>query len=130
MISKSSLGLIFFAVAGLAVTAILAGDNSSSPSSGMMAYFINGDNLVARRHSLDLSKPIFVSGATPVCASEAGLEHYTPSDPGDCAVINTGAQAGLVGIQTDGMRQPSFQLQMQTPNGVVKGWVDYNSLHN
>lgn len=130
MISKSSLGIIVFAVAGLVVTAILAGDNSSSPSSGMIAYFINGDNLVARRHSLDLSKPIFVSGATPVCSSEAALEHYTPSDPGDCSVIDTGAQAGLVGIQTNGMRQPSFQMQMRTPNGVVKGWVDYNSLHN
>lgn len=129
MIRNSSLGFILFAVAGLVIIAILAGDNSSTRSAGMLAYFINGDNLV-RGHSLDLSKPIFVSRATPVCQSEDALERYSPSSPGDCTVIDTGAQAGLVGIQTNGMRQPSFQMQLQTAGGTVKGWVDYNSLHN
>ena len=129
MLRTSSLGLILFAVVGLFITAILAGDRTSMPGNGMLAYFINGDSLVAR-HTLDLSKPIFVSGQTPVCASEGALEDYTPSNPGDCTLIDATARAGLVGIQTDGMRQPSFQMQMQTPHGPVRGWVDYNSLHN
>jgi len=129
VLRKSSLGVILFIVPALIVTAILAGDRTAVPSSGMLAYFLNGDSLVAH-HSIDLSKPIFVSGATPVCGSEDALEHYTPSDPGDCTVIDSAARAGLIAIQTDGMRQPSFQMQMQTPSGTVRGWVDYNSLHN
>lgn len=130
MIRKSSFGVFIFAVGGVVVTSILAGDNTPSTSAGMLAYFIGGDSLVPRHHALDLSKPIFVSGATPVCGSEDSLERYSPSNPGDCTVINVGAKAGLVGMETDGMRQPMFQMQMQTSSGPVKGWVDYNSLHN
>ncbi|GAB0118059.1 hypothetical protein [Acidisoma sp. 7E03] len=129
MLRNSSLGLMLFVVTGLIITAILAGDRTAVPSSGMLAYFLNGDSLVAHR-SIDLSKPIFVSGATPVCGSEEALENYTPANPGDCKVIDSAARAGLIAIQTDGMRQPSFQMQMQTDAGTVRGWVDYNSLHN
>jgi len=125
---KSILGLLFFVAFGLVITAILAGE--TRPPAGMAAYFVNGQIISEGRHSLDLSKPIFLRGGTPVCDSEDSLENYSPGDSDHCKIITIGRAAGLVGIQTDGMREPSFEMQMQTPSGSVKGWVDYNNLRN
>lgn len=125
---KSILGVLLFVICGLVITAILSGE--TPPPAGSAAYFINGQVISVGHHSLDLAKPIFLHGGTPVCGSEDALENFSVSNPGDCTLVDSNARAGLVGIQTDGMREPSFQMQMQTPNGVVKGWVDYNSLHN
>lgn len=125
---KSFIGVFLFVVCGLVVTAILTGE--TPPPAGMAAYFINGQIISVGRHSLDLGKPIFVRGATPVCSSEDALENYSVDRPGDCTVVDNSVSAGLVGIQTDGMREPSIQMQVQTPGGPVRGWVDYNNLHN
>jgi hypothetical protein len=125
---KSIAGVLLFVIGGLAVTAILTGE--TPPPVGMAAYFINGQTISVGRHSLDLGKPIFMRSETPICPSEDSLENYSMGSPGDCTVVTNPTPAGLVSIQTDGMREPSIQMQMQTPNGPVKGWVRYNSLHN
>ncbi len=115
---KSTFGILLFVICGLAITAILSGE--TPPPAGSAAYFINGQVISVGRHSLDLAKPIFLQGATPVCGSEDALESFSVSNPGDCTVVDSTARAGLVGIQTDGMRAPSFQMQMQTPKA---GWI-------
>ncbi|MCB8879334.1 hypothetical protein ACELLULO517_03745 [Acidisoma cellulosilytica] len=125
---KSLVGVFLFVIGGLVVTAILTGE--TPPPVGMAAYFINGQTISVGRHTLDLAKPIFVRGAAAICPTESDLENYSAGSPGDCTMVTNGLPAGLVGIQADGMREPSIQMQMQTPNGPVKGWVDYNNLHN
>jgi hypothetical protein len=117
-----------FALAGMAITAVLMGKNV--PQTGMAAYFVNGEIVTAGRHSLDLSRPIFVQGDVPICPSEDALANYTPGDPLGCTVLSSSAAAGLIGIVTDGMRQPTFHMQMNTPNGIIRGWVEYNDLKN
>jgi hypothetical protein len=128
MIRNSDIGIMAFAVAGLSVTAILAGKDA--PQAAMAAYFINGQTITAGHYSLDLSKPIFVRGAAPICPSEDALEAYSPSNTAGCRLLSSGAPTGLLGIQTNGMRQPTFQMQMETSKGTVRGWVDYNNLTN
>jgi hypothetical protein len=128
MIRMSIVGVACFALAGMAVTAILAGKDV--PQSTITAYFVNGQLVTAGRHSLDLSRPIFVRGNVPICPSEDALASYSSSDPQGCTVLSAGAPAGMIGIVTDGMRQPTFQMQMNTPNGTIRGWVDYNNLSN
>lgn len=128
MARKSIIGLLLFVVCGLIITAILAGE--TRPPVGMAAYFVNGQIISVGRHTLDLSKPVFVSGQTPVCPTEESLESYAPDNPGPCTVVSDVSPAGVVGITTDGMRAPSFQMQMQTSSGTIKGWVDYGNLHN
>ncbi len=127
-VRKSTLGLFLFVVCGLVITMVLAGENT--PSIGTAAYFINGQVISVGPRSLDLAKPVFVRGATPVCSSEQALENYSAGNPGDCTVVSSDNAAGIFGIQTDGMREPSFQMQLNTPSGPVRGWVDYKNLHN
>ncbi len=117
-----------FALAGMAVTAILLGKDV--PQTGTVAYYVNGDMVTAGRHSLDFSRPIFVRGYVPVCPSADALANYTSDDPQGCTVLSSSAAAALLGIVTDGMRQPTFQMQMSTPSGAVRGWVDYDNLTN
>jgi hypothetical protein len=124
----SFIGIACFALAGLGVTAILVGKDV--PQTGMAAYFVNGDLVTTGRHSLDLSRPIFVRANVPICPSEDALAGYSSGDPGGCTVVSANAAAGLIGIVTDGMREPTFQMQMDTPNGTIRGWVDYNNLTN
>ncbi|HEX3984298.1 MAG TPA: hypothetical protein VHX12_11430 [Acidisoma sp.] len=128
MARKSVLGFLLFLVCGVVITAILAGE--TTPPASMNAYFVNGQIISVGRHSLDLSKPVFLRGETPVCATEDALENYSSENPGNCTVVSSVTAAGLVGIMTDGMREPSFQMQMKTSSGPVKGWVGYNNLHN
>jgi hypothetical protein len=117
-----------FAMASMMVTAILLGKDV--PQAGIAAYFVNGAMVTEGRHSLDLSRPIFVRSDVPICPSEDALATYTSGDPQGCTVLDSGASAGLIGIVTDGMRQPTFQMQMKTPDGTIRGWVDYNNLTN
>ena len=117
-----------FVIAGGVVTAILTGE--TPPPAGMAAYFINGQTISVGHHTLDLGKPIFIRGAAAICPSEQSLENYSAGSPGDCTMVTNGVSAALVGIQADGMREPSIQMQMQTSDGTVKGWVRYNNLHN
>ena len=128
MMRTSVLGITCFALAGMAVTAILVGKNV--PQTGMTAYFLTGDMVTAGRHSLDLSRPIFVRGNVPICPSEDALADYSAGDTAGCTTLNTSEPAGLIGIVTDGMRQPTFQMQMSTPDGTIRGWVNYNNLTN
>jgi hypothetical protein len=128
LIRNSIVGLAAFAIGGLAVTAILVGKDV--PQSSMNAYFINGQTITEGHYALDLSRPIFVRGEVPICPTEDALAAYSPSDPAGCTILSSGAPAGLLGIVTDGMRQPTFQMQMQTPKGTIRGWVDYNNLTN
>jgi hypothetical protein len=127
-LSRSMLGLLFFVVCGLIVTVILAGE--TTPPVGMAAYSINGQIISDGHHSLDLSKRIFVRGGTPVCESEDALGSYAEGASGGCTIVSSSNPVGIVGIQTDGMREPSFQMQMQTGGGPVRGWVDYSNLQN
>jgi hypothetical protein len=128
MIRNSVVGIACFALAGLAVTATLAGKDV--PRTAMTAYFVNGQTVTSGRHSLDLSRPIFVRGNVPICPSENALETYSSDDPEGCTTLGRNVSAGLIGIVTDGMRQPTFQMQMHTPAGPIRGWVDYNNLTN
>ena len=127
-IRASFVGIACFALAGLAVTATLVGKDV--PQTGMAAYFINGNMVTVGRHALDLSRPIFVRGAVPICPSEDALAAFSPGNASGCTVLATKAPAGLVGIVTDGMREPTFQMQMNTPDGTIRGWVNYNNLTN
>ncbi len=45
-------------------------------------------------------------------------------------MLSSNTPAGLIGIVTNGMRQPTFQMQMKTRDGTIRGWVDYNNLTN
>jgi hypothetical protein len=128
MMRTSIVGVACFALAGMAVTAILVGKNV--PQSGIAAYFVNGAMVTEGRHSLDLSRPIFVRGDVPICPSEDALATYSSGDTQGCTVLSSGTSAGLIGIVTDGMRQPTFQMQMKTPDGTIRGWIDYNNLTN
>ncbi len=128
MIRGSIIGVACFALAGMVVTATLAGKDE--PQTGMAAYFINGDMVTAGRHSLDLSRPIFVRRDVPICPSEEALAGYSPGNSEGCTVLRSNAPAGLIGIVTDGMREPTFQMQMNTPDGTIRGWVNYNNLTN
>jgi hypothetical protein len=124
MIGKSIIGITAFALAGLVVTAALLGKDV--PPTSMNAYIVNGQTITEGDYSLDLSRPIFVRGNVPICPTQDALSAYSPSDPGSCTVLSTSAPAGLVGIVTNG----TFQMQMQTPEGTVRGWVNYNNLSN
>ena len=128
MIRDSIIGVACFALAGLAVTATLAGKDV--PQTGMAAYFINGQMVTAGHHSLDLSRPIFIRGNVPICPSEDALAEYSAGYNAGCTVLSTSTPAGLIGIVTDGMRQPTFQMQTRTRDGTIRGWVDYNYLTN
>jgi hypothetical protein len=128
VIRNSILGIAAFAIAGLTVTAVLVGKDE--PQASMAAYFINGQTITQGHYSLDLSRPIFVRGQVPICPTEDALAAYSANNPAGCTVLSSSAPAGLVGIVTNGMRQPTFQMQMQTPQGTIKGWVDYNNLTN
>jgi hypothetical protein len=128
MIRTSIVGGACFALAGMAVTAILLGKDV--PQTGMEAYFVDLDMVTPGRHSLDLSRPIFVRSNVPICPSEDALANYASGDNQGCTVLSASAPAGLVGIVTNGMRQPTFQMQMNTPGGAIRGWVDYNNLTN
>jgi hypothetical protein len=128
MISKSIIGITGFAISGLVVTAALLGKDV--PQASMNAYIVNGQTITAGADSLDLSRPIFVRGHVPICPTQEALSAYSPSDPGGCTMVSTSAPAGLIGIVTNGMQQPTFQMQMKTPQGTVQGWVDYNNLRN
>jgi hypothetical protein len=128
MIRSSILGVAGFAVAGILVTSVLVGKDV--PQTGMTAYFLSGTMVTAGRHSLDLSRPIFVRGNVPICPSEDALASYSAGNRQGCTVLGANAPAGLIGIVTDGMRQPTFQMQMNTPNGTIRGWVNYNNLSN
>jgi hypothetical protein len=128
MMRTSLVGVACFALAGMAITAILVGKDV--PQTGMEAYFVNDQLVTAGRHSLDLSRPIFVRGNVPICPSEDALAGYSSGDTEGCTVLHDDAPAGLIGIVTDGMRQPTFQMQMKTPDGTIRGWVEYNNLTN
>jgi hypothetical protein len=128
MIRMSIVGVTCFALAGMAVTAVLAGKNV--PQTPMAAYFVNGEIVTAGDHSLDLSRPIFVRGNVPVCPSEDALANYSSGDTAGCTTLSSNTAAGLIGIVTNGMRQPTFQMQMNTRDGTIRGWVDYNNLTN
>lgn len=128
MISKSIIGITGFAISGLVVTAALLGKDV--PQASMNAYIVNGQTITAGADLLDLSRPIFVRGHVPICPTQEALSAYSPSDPGGCTMVSTSAPAGLIGIVTNGMQQPTFQMQMKTPQGTVQGWVDYNNLRN
>jgi hypothetical protein len=128
MIRMSVFGIACFALAGMAITAVLAG--KTVPQTGMVAYFVDGEIVSAGRHSLDLSRPIFVRGNVPICPSEDALANYSSGDSGGCTMLSSNTPAGLIGIVTNGMRQPTFQMQMKTRDGTIRGWVDYNNLTN
>jgi hypothetical protein len=128
MIGKSIIGIVAFALSGLVVTAALLGKDA--PQASMNAYIVNGQTITAGANSLDLSRPIFARGHVPICPTQDALSAYSPSDPGGCTVVSTSAPAGLMGIVTNGMQQPTFQMEMKTPHGTVEGWVDYNNLRN
>ena len=129
IVSRASIVQIAcFALAGMAVTAVLAGKDV--PQTTTTAYFDNGETLTAGRHSLDLARPIFIRGNVPICQSEDELANYSSGDARGCTTLSSDTRARLVGIVTDGMRQPTFQMQMNTPDGPVRGWVGYNNLTN
>jgi hypothetical protein len=128
MIRTSFIGVAAFVLAGVVITTILAGKDV--PQAGMTAYFLNGEIMTAGRHSLDLSRPIFVRGNVPICPSEDALSDYSSGDTAGCTTLSSDAPAGLIGIVTDGMREPTFQMQMKTPNGTIRGWVNYHNLTN
>jgi hypothetical protein len=127
-IMGSIIGVACFALAGLAVTTVLAGKDE--PQTRSTAYFVNGQIVTDGRSSLDLSRPIFVRSNVPICPSEDALATYSAGDSQGCTTLASNAPAGLVGIVTDGMRPPTFQMRMRTPDGTVQGWVDYNNLTN
>jgi len=128
MMRAPFIGVTCFALAGMVVTATLMGKDV--PQTGIEAYFINGGLVTEGDHSLDLSRPMFVRGQVPICPSEDALENYSPGDPGGCTTLSSSTPAGLVGIVTNGMRKPTFQMQLNTPNGTIRGWVDYENLSN
>jgi hypothetical protein len=128
VIRMSIVGAACFALAGMAITAVLMGKNV--PQTGVVAYFVNGEIVTAGNHSLDLSRPIFVRGNVPICPSEDALETYSSGDSAGCTTLSSDTPAGLIGIVTNGMRQPTFQMQMHTRDGTIRGWVDYNNLTN
>jgi hypothetical protein len=125
---RNSIIIACFALAGLAVTATLAGKDA--PQSGTTAYFANGQIVTGGRSSLDLSRPIFVRSNVPICPTEDALATYSAGDSQGCTTLASNAPAGLVGIVTDGMHPPTFQMRMRTPDGTIQGWVDYNNLTN
>jgi hypothetical protein len=128
MIGKSIIGIAAFALSGLVVTAALLGKDV--PQSSENAYMVNGQTITVGSDSLDLSRPIFVRGHVPICPTQDALSAYSPATPAGCMVLGTSAPAGLIGIVTNGMQQPTFQMEMKTPQGTVQGWVDYNNLRN
>jgi hypothetical protein len=128
MVRTSIIGGICFALAGLMVTSILMGKDE--PQTAMAGYFLNDAMAPTSRHALDLSRPIFVRSDVPICPSEDALSSYSSGNTQGCTILSSGAPAGLIGIVTDGMRQPTFQMQMNTPDGTIRGWVDYNNLTN
>ncbi len=128
MIRMSFVGVAGFVFAGMAITAVLAG--KTVPQTGMAAYFVNGQIVTAGRHVLDLSRPIYVRSNVPICPSEDALANYSSGDSAGCTTMTSNTPAGLIGIVTDGMRQPTFQMQMKTRDGTIQGWVDYNNLTN
>ncbi len=127
-ITGSIIGIACFALAGLVVIATLAGKDQ--PRTGITAYFENGQIVTDGRSSLDLSHPIFVRGNVPICPSEEALATYSADDSQGCTTLAGNAPASLVGIIADGMRPPTFQMRMRTPDGTIQGWVDYNNLTN
>jgi hypothetical protein len=128
MIRTSILGAAGFVLAGMGITAVLAG--KTVPQTGMAAYFVNGEIVSAGRHSLDLSRPIFVRSNVPICPSEDALASYSSGNTGGCTTLSSNTPAGLIGIVTNGMQQPTFQMQLKTQDGTLQGWVDYNNLTN
>ena len=128
MIRTSYVGIACFVLAGMGVTATLVGKNV--PHTAIAAYLVDGTIVTAGRHSLDFSRPIFVRRDVPVCPSEDALASYSSGNPQGCTVLSSGAPAGLIGVVTDGMRAPTFQMQMKTSDGTIQGWVDYNNLTN
>ena len=100
------------------------------PQTANAAYFIDGNLITSGHHSLDLSRPIFVRGDVPICPSNDALANYQPDDPEGCTTLPASAPADLIGIVPDGMRQPIFQMQMNSPDGPIRGWVNYNNLTN
>ena len=122
------IGVACFALAGATVTAVLMGKDV--PQTANAAYFIDGNLITSGHHSLDLSRLIFVRGDVPICPSNDALANYQPDDPEGCTTLPASAPADLIGIVPDGMRQPIFQMQMNSPDGPIRGWVNYNNLTN
>lgn len=128
MIWNSIIGIAGFTIASLTVTLVLLGTDLRQPP--RTAYLLDEPVTMTGRLPLDLSRPIFLRRDVIICATQDALATYAPSSPGDCAVMSSAAQAGVVAIVTNGMRQPTFELQMATRKGTVVGWVDYNDLKN
>jgi hypothetical protein len=128
LIPASIVGILAFAIAGLAVTSVLFGQDV--PQSGIAAYLVNGQIIAGSHHSLDLSRPIFVRPQVPICPTEDALAAYSRSDPQGCTLVRSGAPAGLMGMLTNGMQQPTFEMRLTTSSGTIKGWVNYNNLTN
>ncbi|WP_284944802.1 hypothetical protein [Acidisoma cladoniae] len=124
----SVLGMIAFAVGATVVIMTLLGDPSRS--AGVAAYFLNGNTVVLGRHSLDLSKPIFLRGSMPVCPDTDALVNFSPDNPNGCVMTQSTVPASLIAIVTDGMKQPSFQMQLGRGPSAMRGWVDYSNLTN
>jgi hypothetical protein len=124
----SVLGILAFAVAATVVIMTLLGDPSHPV--GVAAYFLNGNTVVLGRHSLDLSKPIFLRDSMPVCPDTDALMNYSPGNLEGCVLTQSTVPASLIAIMTDGMKQPSFQMQLGHGTSAIRGWVDYSNLTN
>jgi hypothetical protein len=125
---RSILGFAWFSIAAAVVTMMLLGNTHHAVR--LPTYFLNGNTLTVDRHSLDLSRPIFLRDNMAVCLSAASLASYSVGDSDGCVLTQSRLPASTVAIVSDGMKEPSLEMQVGTGPSAISGWVDFTNLTN
>jgi hypothetical protein len=122
----SALAFAAFAGAGLIIIVTLSGTYPTEESGP--AYLNRGQTITVGGQSLDLSKPIFITGR--ICSDTDAGSGDAADGPAGCIAANRSLPVTVVTLGLDAQQRPIFQVEAETTAGTTQGWARFGDLSN
>ena len=117
------------AVVAVAVAASLGGlDMLNRPNTTLITDQDTQSTSTVSGRSLDLLEPIYVRHE--LCPNQGLLAVYSEANSRGCLIADSKMPVSVIAAAINNRQVRVFEVDMETPEGTVEGWVESNDLRN